>query len=254
MSESEKMLADLGVHRNGLSPEQSDRLDADGYLLLPDAIDSATLAALRARFDELVESELDPGYRGLRQEEVGASWLVNLVDKDPVFDAVWNHPVQLAAVAHVLSWNDMKLFSLKGRSALPGHGQQRLHVDWPDAVEAGSFQVCNSAWMLDDFTMENGSTRVVPGSHRWGRTPKQSEGPQGSTAGEVYVTGKAGSCAVFNSHIWHGGTVNNSPAPRRVLLAAFVRREHEQQTVQIDNIRPQTMTRLNAAQRYLLEV
>jgi ectoine hydroxylase-related dioxygenase (phytanoyl-CoA dioxygenase family) len=254
MSETEQVLGSLGVERNGLSPEQRDHLDAVGYLLLPNAIDSTTLELLRSRFDELVDSERDARYNGLRQEEVGASWIVNLVDKDAVFDAVWNHPEQLAAVAHVLGWSDMKLFSLKGRSALPGHGHQRLHVDWPEAVEPGSYQVCNSAWMLDDFTVTNGSTRVIPGSHRRGRTPQQSEGHQDSPKDEVYVTGKAGSCAIFNSHIWHGGTINNSTTPRRVLLAAFVRREHRQQIVQVDNIRPETISRLSAAQRYLLEV
>jgi hypothetical protein len=251
---TEDALADFGAQRDGLSPQQRDHLDAFGYLLLPDAIGPVTLEALRSRFDELADSERDPRYDGLRQEEVGATWVINLVDKDPVFDAVWNHPLQLAAVAHVLGWSDIKLFSLKGRSALPGHGQQRLHVDWPEAVEPGSYQVCNSAWMLDDFTVDNGSTRVVPGSHRWARTPTQPQGAQDSNGEEVHVTGKAGTCAVFNSHMWHGGTVNNSAAPRRVLLAAFVRRQHRQQTVQRDHIRPETMTRLTASQRYLLEV
>jgi ectoine hydroxylase-related dioxygenase (phytanoyl-CoA dioxygenase family) len=254
MSECEEVLAGFGAQPHRLSSQQRQQLDAVGYLVLPNAIDPITLEVLRSRFDELVESERDARHDGLRQEEEGASWIVNLVDKVPIFDAVWNHPLQLAAVAHVLGWSDLKLFSLKGRSALPGHGQQRLHVDWSEAVEPGSYQVCNSAWMLDDFTPSNGSTRVVPGSHRWGRTPKQADGPRDSELDETYVTGKAGSCAVFNAHIWHSGTVNKSASPRRVLLAAFVRREHRQQIVQIDHIRPQTMNRLTAAQRYLLEV
>jgi ectoine hydroxylase-related dioxygenase (phytanoyl-CoA dioxygenase family) len=258
MSATESALASFGARRSLLSAEQRDQLDRMGYLLLPDAIDAATVEALRSRFDALIASERQRPDLELRQKEAGANWVINLVDKDVIFDAVWNHPAQLAAVGHVLGWNEIKLFSLKGRAALPGEGQQALHVDWPDAVEPGAYQVCNSAWMLDDFTAENGATRVVPGSHRWHRTPADTvdvaDQHDAHHPQEVLLTGTAGTCAIFNSHVWHGGTLNCSTRPRRVLLAAFVRREHEQQTIQRDNIHPETMKRLSSPQRYLLDV
>jgi ectoine hydroxylase-related dioxygenase (phytanoyl-CoA dioxygenase family) len=255
MSATESALASFGAHRSLLSAEQRDHLDGMGYLLLPNAIDAGAVKALRSRFDALIASERHGTNLELQQNEAGANWVINLVDKDVLFDTVWNHPSQLAAVAHVLGWNEMKLFSLKGRAALPGEGQQALHVDWPEAVEPDAYQVCNSAWMLDDFTVENGATRVVPGSHRWRRTPADTmaDGSEPHPL-EVVITGQAGTCAIFNSHLWHGGTLNRSKRPRRVLLAAFVRRKHEQQTVQRDNIQPETMRRLSASQRYLLEV
>ena len=78
----------------------------------------------------------------------------------------------LAAIAHVLH-NDLKLSSLNARAALPGEGLQRLHVDWRGGVAPGDYYVCNSIWLLDDFTAENGATRVVPGSHRSGKAPKE---------------------------------------------------------------------------------
>ena len=59
---------------------------------------------------------------------------------------------------------------------------------------------------------------------------------------------------MFNGHLWHGGTTNNTDRPRRALHAAFLRREHPQQTVQRDYLRPETIRQLSSSQRYLLDV
>ena len=32
--------------------------------------------------------------------------------------------------------------------------------------------MCNTVWMLDDFTPDNGATRMIPGSHKWGKRPQ----------------------------------------------------------------------------------
>ena len=188
-------------------------------------------------------------------QEAGSDRLANLVDKDPLFDRCWTYPAQLAAVVHVFAGRNFKLHSVNGRSAHPGHGLQALHPDWHEAVQAGDYRVCNSIWMLDAFTQENGATRVVPGSHRWGRVPKEAmTNPRNQHADEVLLLGDPGTCAIFNSHLWHGGTTNRSKAPRRALHGAFVRREHQQQTVQRDYLSPATVSRLTVAERFLLDV
>jgi ectoine hydroxylase-related dioxygenase (phytanoyl-CoA dioxygenase family) len=71
---------------------------------------------------------------------------------------------------------------------------------------------------------------------------------------EVLLLGEAGTCVVFNAHLWHGGTANRTDRPRRALHAAFVRREQRQQTVQRDYLRPETLKQLTSSQRYLLDV
>ena len=124
-----------------------------------------------ARFDDLVVEEGDRAGLEAHQEE-GTDRLADLVDKGTLFDLCWNNPRQLAAVAHVLDWQEFKVFSLNGRAALPSRGHQGLHVDWGSAVAPDDYQICNSIWMLDDFTEDNGATRIVPGSHRWGRLPQ----------------------------------------------------------------------------------
>ena len=59
---------------------------------------------------------------------------------------------------------------------------------------------------------------------------------------------------VFNSHLWHGGTLNRTDAPRRAIHAAFVRRDQQQQTVFADYLHDRTYQRLTPAQRYLLAI
>ncbi len=247
-------LESLGASPSLLSAEQVAMLDEQGYLPLRRALDETDLAVIVRRFDELVESEGERAGLEAHQEQ-GTSRLANLVDKDPIFDRIWNHPLQLAAVAHVLDWQEMKVFSLNGRAALPGQGHQNLHVDWADAVAPGDYRICNSIWLLDDFTEENGATRIVPGSHRSARTPKDAlEDPRAPHPDEILVLGRAGDCVVFNSHLWHGGTQNRTDRPRRAIHAAFVRRDGPQQTLFRDYLHEPTYARLSDEQRWLLDV
>ncbi len=162
-------LEQLSVRPDTLSDDEKAALDRDGYLPLHDVMDAELAAKLRKRFDELVEAEGERAGRELGLEP-GTHRLANLVNKDLLFEVCFTHPRVLAAIAHVLGY-DLKLSSLNGRDALPGLGHQRLHGDWRVAVAPGDFQVCNLIWLLDDFTAENGATRIVPGSHRAGKTP-----------------------------------------------------------------------------------
>ncbi len=160
----------------------------------------------------------------------------------------------LAAIAHVLG-GDVKLSSLNSRAALPGQGAQALHADWSGPVPEGAYLVCNSIWLLDPFTEENGATRVVPGSHRTGTVPSEAmPEPSAQHPQEVQLLAPAGTVVVFNSHTWHGGTRNNSDAPRRALHSYFCRRGQPQQLDQRGYIRPETRARLSDAARYLLDV
>ena len=69
-------------------------------------------------------------------------------------------------------------------------------------VEPGDYQVCNSIWLLDDFTASNGATRVVPGSHRARTVPRLAlADPAAEHPDQVLVTGPAGTVVVFNTLI-----------------------------------------------------
>ena len=130
-----------------------------------------------------------------------------------------------------------------------------MHADYGSPIWPAEFQVCNSIWLLDDFTASNGATRVVPGSHRARTVPRLAlPDPAARHPDEVLVTGPAGTVVVFNSHLWHGGTQNRSDRTRRATHAYFTRRGHGQQLDQKKYIRPQTLAALSPAARFILDV
>jgi ectoine hydroxylase-related dioxygenase (phytanoyl-CoA dioxygenase family) len=210
------------------------------------------LEVIRRRLAELSAAEGAAAGTEVHQE-AGTDRLSDLVNKDPVFDVCFTSPRVLAAMAHVLG--DFTLSSLNSRAVLPGQGHQRLHADWGQPVKPGEYRVCNSIWLIDDFTDDNGATRVVPGSHRSGQSPREAMAdPTAAHPDEVRILGRAGTVVIFNSHLWHGGTRNRTARPRRALHSYFCRRGVKQQLDQPAYLRPATQDRLSPAAQYILGV
>ncbi|MBZ0290160.1 MAG: phytanoyl-CoA dioxygenase family protein [Anaerolineae bacterium] len=249
----ETALTVFGVREDTLTQAEIDQLDRDGYLPLFNVLTPEQVRQFGARLDELTRLEGDKAGLEVHQE-AGTDRLSDLVNKDPMFELCFTHPRVLAAVAHVLG-GEFKLSSLNSRASLPGQGLQALHADWGSPVVPGDYFACNSIWLLDDFTEENGATRVVPGSHRSGKVPKDDmANPADPHPNEKLLLAPAGTVVVFNSHTWHGGTLNRSPNRRRAMHCYFCRRDQKQQLDQRKYIRPETYARLNEAARYILDV
>jgi ectoine hydroxylase-related dioxygenase (phytanoyl-CoA dioxygenase family) len=254
-------LSQLGVKEDLITQEEKAFLDANGYLPLGPILSPEQLEAIRNRIQSLLEEEgeragaelLDSPY--IRHpKEAGADRLADLVNKDPLFDIFYTHPRVLAAVACVLG-KEMKLSSLNYRAAKPGMGLQKLHADWHEAVAPGDYKVCNSIWLLDDFSAANGATRLVAGTHLDGKLPQEVlEDPLATHPDEIIIEAPAGSVVIFNSHTWHGGTDNHTDQARRSVHSYFCRRDQPQQVEQLRYIRPETRARLSAAAQTLLGV
>lgn len=246
-------LSALGVREDTLTQAEKDQLDRDGYLPLYNILTPAQIQQFRDRLDELISEEGEKAGLEVHQE-AGTDRLSDLVNKDPMFEICFTNPRLLAGISHVIK-GEFKLSSLNSRAALPGQGLQGLHADWHGAVEPGDYYACNSIWLLDDFTEENGSTRVVPGSHRSGKTPKDDlADPRDSHPDEKLLLAPAGTVVIFNSHTWHGGTLNRSTGRRRAMHSYFCRRDQPQQLDQKAYIRPETRERLSEVALYILDV
>jgi ectoine hydroxylase-related dioxygenase (phytanoyl-CoA dioxygenase family) len=254
-------LDDLGCFKP--LPEAIARsLDERGFAVVENVLDAATVASLCERLDFLAKKEgaaeaanapSDPEFH----KERGAVRLADLCNKGEVFDQTWLHPLIVAAAYHVIG-RPFKMSALSSREGKAGEGGQGLHADWGERGDPSINHVFIAVWALDAFLADNGSTRAVPGSHRWTGAKWDAEWKNvradGSHPQQVVATCPAGSVLLMNSHTWHGGTPNPSGKRRRAMHAYWCAREHGQQLDQKEYLRKRTWDRLTPAQRWLLDV
>ena len=234
-----------------LSASQKHQLEEQGFLIFPGLIAPARVARLNERVEELFALEGENAGSEFKME-AGARRIANAVDKGEVFEEAIDHPLVLAAVEVVLG-ADFKLSSLNVRSANPHNGcAQPLHVDGGELPDARGNSVCNSVWLLDDFTEDNGALRIVPGSHRWGSGPDGRYAPEPGAKGEMLVTGKAGDVVVMNAHLWHGGSENFTDRQRRAMHVYYTRGDKPQQQYQKRLVRSEVQARLSPLRRRIL--
>lgn len=141
----------------------------------------------------------------------------HLFNLDPVFIDLIQRPIALEFVTHLLG--DAWLVSnFSANITAPGSGTMLMHADqgyvpapWPPQPVA-----CNVAWLLDDFTEENGGTRYVPGSHRLGHGPEDGEDYE-----TVAIEAPAGSILVMDGRLWHQTGTNRSRDCERAALFGY---------------------------------
>jgi hypothetical protein len=244
-------LRGLGVDGGTLTSAAKEALDRDGFVVFPSLLDDAAVQSLKQRVEEL-ETQEDAWGAGTYAEDPRAVRVENLDHKDQRFDELWLHPVLLAVLQYVLG--DFWLGSMTSRSPRPHMGHQRLHRDGP-RVFAGAATSCQTAWMLDDFNPVRGTTRLVPGSHRFPSRPEDVVAdPEAAHADQVLVEAPRGSLMVFNGYLWHGGTENTTDTLRHGVFSFFARRDQARKYDQGALLDEETRSRLTPEALYVLGV
>jgi len=244
-----------------LTSKEIETLESDGYLSLGQLLSNEQVHAVNDKIDELIDvegenagSELFESKYIRHPKEEGTDRLADLVNKGSIFDMFYTHPRVLTAITAVLG-EDFKLSSLNYRAAKPGQGLQKLHVDYGNAVAEDGYKVCNTIWLLDDFTENNGATRIVPGTHKSKILPQDAlEDPNQPHPDEIKIIAPAGSVFIFNSHVWHGGTTNHTDKYRRSIHSYFCAIDQPQQLNQSDYITAETKNRISSAAIKILDV
>lgn len=116
--------------------------------------------------------------------------------------------------------HDHRLTEAAFRCPQPGFGQQRLHADDVPKLDAGPNLCATAIVPLVEFTVHNGSTRLVPGSHLRPDLQRQA-GSLPSHPDQMQFTGPVGSALVFSGHLLHSGMENRSEVDRPALQFVF---------------------------------
>jgi ectoine hydroxylase-related dioxygenase (phytanoyl-CoA dioxygenase family) len=201
-------------HASAVTSDQIvEAMTADGYCIVEGVLSPDEAAATRAALVEILEATPTGrnDFEGYNTRRIYA-----LFAKTRAFDALALHPLLLAVLDKVLG-PSYQLSAPTGIEIGAGEKAQVLHTDdgiyplprpHPDVV-------LNTMWALDDFTVDNGATRVVPGSHRWAdRLPVDPDET-------VTVTMPAGSVLFIVGTLWHGGGANRTDRPRLGVLLEY---------------------------------
>jgi len=187
-----------------------------GWVLLENVIPSSRVTRLAGLVDELMEGERVPfgenEFLGTRTRR-----MFNLLARHQAFQEVPTE-TQVLPVAQAVLDRECLLSSLTAIEMNPGETLQPLHADDGSIAlpKPHPALTCTAIWALTDFTMENGATRLVPGSHRSPRSPRRDDAPEVELA-EM----SAGSVLVYHGSLWHGGGANQSDEARVGIVANY---------------------------------
>jgi ectoine hydroxylase-related dioxygenase (phytanoyl-CoA dioxygenase family) len=216
-----------------LSDDQVARFDRDGFVVVPDAFDAATVAGLVDEIDRIeagVESYLADQQDGrISIAEAGAiTFSTHLVTQSERLAAFARHPF-FAGVCADLVGPDVNLYWDQAVYKKPEKPRRfPWHQDNGYAfVEPQQYLTC---WVaLTDATLENGCLHVLPGSHREPIHEHVPDRRPGANYGYVEIVDHDMSASVpvlmdpgdlllFDSHLMHRSTDNASTGKRGAMV------------------------------------
>jgi len=228
-----------------ITSEQIESYRDNGYLLIPDFLDTAELEEWRASVSEAIaerKGQKIPGKAVMVGEDDGINedaeyygkvfdQLINLWQTNGKMKKLMCDPkigeiaAKLAGVEGIRIWHDQALIKK------PWANPTSWHLDTP--FWSFSDRRALSIWVaLDDATLENGCLFFIPGSHK--ETSFENPGigknmdsvfsfyPAFRKSESVAVPMKAGSCSFHNGLTIHGAHANMTPGFRRAMTCAYM--------------------------------
>ena len=203
-------------------------LAEQGYTIVRNALSDRQVEATRRAVIEVLDAEAEVARAtGTQTDNLRNAHAI--VGKHPHFHEFYLNPPVMRVVRAVLG-HDARMYDGNIRVPMPTGNRDakkgfQVHVDREDYsvlpfAEGKHYPMAlNVVWCLVDFTRENGSTLLWPGSHLSCQVPN----PDANSSQAEQVEAPAGSAIVWDSAIWHQGGINRSNSPRWTVIAYYQR-------------------------------
>lgn len=210
--------------------EQIREFDEKGYLIVRNALDSATISQLLEVSDRLIASD----HQENRQRKPDGLYdgFRNAVTLDDAYIPLMTHPTILPLVVHLLGANLQLMTShlIYKHPDPPGtpetHRVPGWHRDYAQAMMAlGHYSIprieLKCAYYFTDLSEPNtGVTMVSPGSNLLTAPIRIPQG-QVDPANAVEPLLNPGDCLIFENRTWHAGGANLSSWIRKGIMIGY---------------------------------
>lgn len=184
-------------------------LDEYGCVIIERLAHRESLDSIQAQFDALPEGPLvtPTSFSGVHTKRLQG--LLNLVPgtRELAMHALVTRVCDRLLLPHCVRYQ----LNFDGLMEIcPGENPQQLHRDgslYPFRHPTPVFTIA-CMWAQREFTVENGGTRLIPGSHRWDHDREADE------AMAISAAMPAGSLLMYTGSIYHGGGANRSDQSR----------------------------------------
>ena len=223
-----------------ISRKQQESYFENGYLLVENAVDKATLKKLQACTAKAIDDsrkveisdavwDIEPGHNTNNPR------LRRLTSPNDYDETYWNYASSeiITDILSDLIGPDIKFHHSKLNFKWAGGGEEvKWHQDisfWPHT----NYTPCTVGLYLEDCNDDQGPLGIIAGSHKgplfnqynednqWTGCLSDKDVMQLDRSRETYLPGPAGSITIHNCRTVHGSRINRTDRPRPLLLNAY---------------------------------
>ncbi len=196
----------------------NETLEKDGLELFPNAIEEVDLPEYRSKLDDVLQQY------STAQASKGLEHLTNgAIHHLPVFDRDFLRLLEISSINDAIrGWfgGNFLVNSFGGVVNSPGSASYVHEIHRDTRYYCADHRLfINLLVALDDFTLENGATLLLPKQHAKSTKPNTDDFEH--YANPILIS--AGDALLFDSNLWHRAGVNLSSGIRRCVTITFSR-------------------------------
>ena len=203
-----------------------EQIKKDGYCVLPQVLSQNQVNNFLTKIKELYKETKDKICQDTPYLNTNQPNVYNLQNKDINFIKLLfdNKEIEHILIKHLNDkWykqipQDQPNYILRSFGARSSNSALPLHIDSFIPYQGEEIIAMQMVIVLEDMSIENGCTVVIPGSHQIG---KYADNTKFNDAAPLLL--KAGDIAIWDSRIWHGTTNNKTKDTRWTIIATFTR-------------------------------